>query len=191
MEKRYIGEDELIQDSFRLGVQIYQSGYRPDFVVGIWRGGSTVGIYVQECLQYLGVETDHIAIRTSYQGLPSYEKMISGETTIKAHGLQYLLENLNHDDKLLIVDDVLSSGLSIKTTLEQLKAKTKRNMPGQVRVAVPWYKPSHAQADIVPDYYVNTTDQWLVLPYELVGLERDEIYANKPGLQAILESVNQ
>jgi hypoxanthine phosphoribosyltransferase len=191
MEKKYIGEDELIQDSFRLGVNIYQSGYRPDFVVGIWRGGSTVGIYVQECLQYLGVETDHIAIRTSYQGLPSYEKMISGETSIKAHGLQYLLENLNHDDKLLIVDDVLSSGLSIKTTLEQLRVKTKRNMPKQVKVAVPWYKPSHSQTGIVPDYYINTTDQWLVLPYELVGLERAEIFANKPGLQAILESVSK
>jgi hypothetical protein len=191
MEKRYIGEDELIQDSFRLGVKIYQSGYRPDFVVGIWRGGSTVGIYVQECLQYLGVETDHIAIRTSYQGLPSYEKMISGETSIKAHGLQYLLENLNHDDKLLIVDDVLSSGLSIKTTLEQLKAKTKRNMPKQVKVAVPWYKPGYSKTDILPDYYINTTDQWLVLPYELVGLERAEIFANKPGLQAILESVSK
>jgi hypoxanthine phosphoribosyltransferase len=63
--KRYIQEQELLEDSFRLAVQIYESGYRPDFIVGVWRGGSAVGIYVQECLQYLGVKTDHIAIRTS------------------------------------------------------------------------------------------------------------------------------
>ena len=64
MQKRFIGEQELLEDSYRLAVQIHHSGFRPDFIVGVWRGGSTVGIYVQECLQYLDVETDHIAIRT-------------------------------------------------------------------------------------------------------------------------------
>mgnify|MGYP000433413233 CR=1 FL=1 len=104
MEKLYINESDLIEDSFRLGVKVFESGFKPDFIVGVWRGGSTVGIYVQECLQYLGVKTDHIAIRTSYQGLPSYQAMID-EQTIKVHGLKYLLENLNRDDKLLIVDE--------------------------------------------------------------------------------------
>ena len=68
MQKRFIAEQDLLEDSYRLAVQIFDSGFRPDFIVGVWRGGSTVGIYVQECLQYLGVETDHIAIRTSYRG---------------------------------------------------------------------------------------------------------------------------
>jgi len=86
-EKYFINEQELICDSFRLGAQIFESGYRPDFIVGIWRGGSTVGIYVQECLQYLGVKTDHISIRTSYRGLPGYQSMIDGEGTIKPHGV--------------------------------------------------------------------------------------------------------
>ena len=43
-----------------------------DFIVGLWRGGSPVGIGVQDCLEYLGVETDHIAIRTS---LHRYEQL--------------------------------------------------------------------------------------------------------------------
>jgi hypothetical protein len=30
------------------------------------------GGMVQQCLQYLGVETDHIAIRTSYRGMSDY-----------------------------------------------------------------------------------------------------------------------
>lgn len=190
MEKLYISEDALIQDSFRLGVQIFQSGYRPDFVVGIWRGGSTVGIYVQECLQHLGVETDHIAIRTSYQGLPTYQAMINDHANIKVHGLQYLLENLNHDNRLLIVDDVYSSGLSIKAVIDQLSSRAKRNLPQQIKVATPWFKPQKVQSGRVPDYYINTTDKWLVLPYELMGLSKEEIYQNKPGLQAILESVH-
>jgi len=61
--KHFISEEELLNDSYRLGVKIYNSG----FVVGLWRGGSTVGIYVQECLQHLGVKMNHIAIRTSYR----------------------------------------------------------------------------------------------------------------------------
>ena len=190
MEKLYISEDALIQDSFRLGVQIFQSGYRPDFVVGIWRGGSTVGIYVQECLQHLGVETDHIAIRTSYQGLPTYQAMINDHASIKVHGLQYLLENLNHDNRLLIVDDVYSSGLSIKAVIDQLSSRAKRNLPQQIKIATPWFKPQQVQSGRAPDYYINTTDKWLVLPYELMGLTREEIYQNKPGLQAIIESVH-
>lgn len=191
MEKHYITEDELIQDSFRLGNAIYQSGFRPDFVVGIWRGGSTVGIYVQECLQYLGIETDHIAIRTSYRGLPSYADMIDGPDNIKVHGLKYLLENLNHDDKLLIVDDVFSSGLSINAVITELSQKTKRNMPAEVRIAAPWFKPARVRTELQPDYYIHTTDKWLVLPYEMVGLDEAEIHQNKPGLKAIMESVNQ
>ena len=110
MTKKYVSEKMLIQDSFKLGMKIFESGFRPDFLVGLWRGGSSVGIYVQECLQYLGVETDHISVRTSYQGQPAYQDMIDSDQEIKVHGMQYLLENLNNDNRLLIVDDVFSSG---------------------------------------------------------------------------------
>ena len=39
VDKRFIQEQELLEDSYRLAVQIYQSGYRPDFIVGVWRTG--------------------------------------------------------------------------------------------------------------------------------------------------------
>ena len=113
MHKRFIEEQTLIEDSYRLAVQIYKSGYRPDFIVGVWRGGSTVGIYVQECLQYLGVETDHIAIRTSYRGMDDYLQKLKEGGDIRAHGLQYLFEKMNASDNLLIVDDVYSTGLML------------------------------------------------------------------------------
>ena len=56
MEKRFVEEEDLLLDAYRLGVKIYESGFRPTFIVGLWRGGSAVGIVVQECLQTLGVE---------------------------------------------------------------------------------------------------------------------------------------
>tara|TARA_B100001093_G_scaffold335675_2_gene320527 strand:+ start:854 stop:1486 length:633 start_codon:yes stop_codon:yes gene_type:complete len=190
MKKKFISETELINDSFRLAVKIFNSGFRPNFLVGLWRGGSTVGIYVQECLQHLGVKTDHISIRTSYEGAPNYQAMISSERGIGVHGLQYLLENLNYDDKLLIVDDVFSSGLSIDAVINRLSQRTKRNMPHDCRVAVPWFKPDRNCTVREPDFFISTTDDWLVLPYEMAGLSHDEILKNKPGLSSILDEID-
>ena len=190
MKKKYIREKVLIQDSFKLAIKIFNSQFKPDFLVGLWRGGSTVGIYVQECLQHLGVQTDHISIRTSYQGEPDYRDRIEKGREIRAHGLQYLLENLNHDQKLLIVDDVYGSGSSINAVIKQLSERLKKNMPSNYKVAVPWYKPSQHTSGRVPDFYVHETDEWLVLPYELVGLEPNEIANNKPGVSEILSSIS-
>ena len=189
MKKKYIREKVLIQDSFKLAIKIFNSEFKPDFLVGLWRGGSTVGIYVQECLQHLGVHTDHISIRTSYRGEPDYQERIKKGREIRVHGLQYLLENLNNDQKLLIVDDVYGSGSSVNAVIKQLSERLKKNMPSNYKVAVPWYKPSKNTSGRVPDFYVHETDEWLVLPYELVGLEPNEIANNKPGVSEILSSI--
>ena len=186
LHKQYVDEQNLIVDSFRLGREVFLSGFRSDFLVGLWRGGSTIGIYVQECLQYLGVDTDHISVRTSYRGLEHYTREIAaGE--IRVHGLQYLLENMNHENSLLIVDDVFSSGNSIEALLNTLERKTKRNLPHDIRIAVPYYKPSQNQTGRIPDYFIHTTENWLVLPYELTGLSRQELIANKPWAAEILK----
>ena len=186
MKKQFIEEQALLEDAFRLAVNIFDSGFRPDFIVGIWRGGSTVGIYVQECLQYLGVKTDHIAIRTSYRGQPSYGEMIENPESIRVHGLQYLFENLNREDKLLIVDDVLSSGYNVEAVINRLTRKCKRNMPEEVRVAVPYFKPGKNLSGREPDYFLHTTEDWLVLPYELQGLSTEEIAEYKPDLAPLI-----
>ena len=56
VKKRFIEEEQLLEETLKLAVTNFDSGFRPDFIVGIWRGGSTVGIYVQECLQFLGID---------------------------------------------------------------------------------------------------------------------------------------
>lgn len=189
-EKHYVTETELLHDAYRLGVQIAESSFQPTFIVGLWRGGSVVGIAVQECLQFLGYPTDHISIRTSYRGLNTYQQMVDNpQDEIRIHGTQYLLETLNQDDGLLIVDDVYSSGLTTSAVIARLRHRLKENMPAQVRIAVPWYKPKQNRTDNRPDFYLHTTDDWLVMPYELSGLTREEIAANKPWLIPILDSL--
>jgi len=182
MNKKYISAQELLEDSFHMASDIFDSGFRPQFIVGIWRGGTPVGIAVQEYLEYKKVETDHIAIRTSsYLGIDQQSK------EIRVHGLHYIIENVNADDSLLIVDDVFDSGRSIKAVLDQLLEKTRKNMPGTIKVACPWYKPKRNSTDIVPDFYVHETDSWLVFPHELNGLSIDEIKRGKPDLAKYLE----
>ena len=51
-KKKFIDAQELMEDSARLAVNILKSGFRPDFIVGVWRGGSPVGIVVQELLDF-------------------------------------------------------------------------------------------------------------------------------------------
>ena len=189
IKKMFIEEETLLNDAFRMGVAVFESGFAPTFIVGIWRGGSSVGIYVQECLQFLGVESDHISIRTSYAGLSEYPKSLEDPSSIRVHGLQYLLENLNATDRLLLVDDVFNSGYSIEAVLEHLQRKLRLNMPSDVRVATPYYKPERNKTGRHPDYYVHEVDDWLVLPYELQGLSTDELEASKPTAARILETL--
>ncbi len=188
--KRYINEQALLEDAYSLGVSIYNSGFRPTFIVGLWRGGSSVGIAVQECLQFLGVETDHIAVRTSYRGLSSYQQMVDNpQQEIRVHGTQYLLETLNQEDALLIVDDVYSSGLTTRAVVDRLSKRLKHNTPHDIRIATPWYKPSHNRTDTKPDFFLHTTEDWLVMPYEMAGLTHEEIKQHKPFLMPILSDM--
>lgn len=189
--KHYLDEAELIRDAFRLGVQIYESGFRPNFIVGLWRGGSTVGIYVQECLQTLGVKTDHTALRTSYQGMTRYADMVAApQSRIRVHGTQYLLENLNADDRLLIVDDAFGTGHSLAAVLERLNRHLKRNMPTDTRLATLYERPSANQTGLRPDYSLHQSEDWLVFPYEMNGLSRVEIDTHKSYLTPILDGIN-
>lgn len=186
MKRTFIAANDLLLDSFRLAVDIRRSGFRPDYLVGLWRGGSAVGIAVQEGLEYFGIDTDHIAVRTSYRGRESYEQMVDKADTIEVHGLDYLLDNVCAEHSLLIVDDVYSSGASVAAVIRRLSDKTRRNLPQDIRIATVWYRPTDRTIR-VPDYYIHETKDWLVLPYELSGLTLDELRAHKAEIAPVVD----
>ena len=180
-EKRYLDAQELLEDSFRLAAQVIASGFRPSIMIAIWRGGAPVGIAVQELLAYRGIETDHIAIRTSsYTGIDGR----SGE--IRIHGMNYLIKKVRHDDRLLIVDDVFDTGSTIDAVVNHLEEKARLNTPRDVRVAVPYFKPSRNLTDRVPDYYLHETEDWLKYPHSLEGLTPEEVARHRPALYQII-----
>jgi len=184
VEKKYIQAQELLEDSFRLGIQILKDKFKPNFIVGVWRGGTPVGIAVQELLDYFGIKTDHISIRTS-----AYEAINQRSKQIIVHGMGYIIENVNSEDSLLIVDDVFDSGLSVEAVLDTLRERSRKNIPHDIRIAVVYYKPANNGTGRVPDYYLYRIDKWLVFPHELKGLTREEIFTNKPGVRELIEGV--
>ncbi len=186
MDKYYISAQELLEDSFRLAAKVFDDGFRPDFIIGVWRGGAPIGIAVQEYFDFKNIETDHIAIRTSsYYGINQQNK------EIRVHGLHYIIENANASDSLLIVDDVFDSGRSVEALIANIKQLSRLNMPTDIRIACPWYKPKKSKVAIVPDYYLHETDKWLVFPHELLGLTTDEIRDSKSDLRDIIHQFTE
>ena len=174
-DKIFISAESLLRDSMELGLRIVRSGFRPTFLVAIWRGGAPIGITVQEVLEYNGVECDHISIRTSsYTGIDKQNK------TVRVHAIDYLVSSLSAEDSLLLIDDVFDSGRSLDAIMADLKRRCRRNLPEQIRIATVYYKPLRNLSVLQPDFYVRSTDQWLVFPHEVQGLTREEILANKP-----------
>ena len=183
MEKLFIKANQLLEDSFNLAWKIYESGYKPNYIIGVWRGGAPVGIAVQEFLSVLGIKSDHIAIRTSY-----YSSMGERNNSVQVYGLSYLIKKLESEDSLLIVDDVFDTGKSIDQIIEDLKTACKKNTP-EIRIATPFFKPSQNKTERKPDYYLHETDKWLVFPHELEGLSSEEIIKNKPELRDLLDKI--
>ena len=180
MQKTYITAQQLLESSFRLAHQIFEDGFRPQFIVGIWRGGSPIGIAVQEYYEYRGFSTDHISVRTSsYYGINQQAK------EIRVHGLHYLIENADAEDGILIVDDVFDSGRSMDALIREIKKQSRLNTPQDIRVACTWYKPAKRSVELTPDYFIHQSDEWLVFPHELHGLDRDEIVNGKTDLAQI------
>lgn len=174
-EKVFISAESLLRDSIELAMRIVRSGFRPTFLAAVWRGGAPVGIAVQEALEYHGIQTDHIAIRTSsYTGIDQQSKVV------RVHAMNYLVSRLSFEDQLLIIDDVFDSGRSLEAVIAELRRRCRRNLAGEIRIATVYYKPDRNRSSIKPDYFVRATNSWLVFPHELQGLTREEILEHKP-----------
>ena len=185
MDKVYISAQQLLEDSFELAIKVYESGFRPNYIVGVWRGGAPVGIAVQELLHVFDVKSDHIAIRTS-----SYSAIGERDKKVKVHGLTYLIKRLESEDSLLIVDDVHDSGLSINQTILDITRACKKNTP-EIRIATPYYKPKNNQTDRIPDYFVHESSDWLVFPHEVDGISTEEIRQHRPELSRFADKIDE
>jgi hypothetical protein len=184
MSKVYLTAQGLLNDSFALAKQVLDSGFKPTFIIAVWRGGAPIGIAVQEYLEYHDIQTNHIAIRTaSYSGIDNQAR------EVKVFGLNYLVKHVQHHDRLLIVDDVFDTGRSVEAIINELRSRARLNTPEQIRIAVPYYKPSRRQVELEPDYVIHETTNWLKYPHSLEGLSHEEMQAHRPEIYEILKDL--
>jgi hypothetical protein len=183
MEKRFVGAAELLADSFRLARRIFESGFRPELLLGVWRGGTPVAIAVHEYLARRGFNCEHLPIKSA-----SYRAPDQRDGSVRVAGIETVVAALGRGTSLLIVDDVFDTGLSLKELRRCLQDGAPPHALREIRTACPWYKPSRNRSGMVPDYYLHETDAWLVFPHELAGLSSAEL-RQKPDLAALVDDL--
>lgn len=186
--KIYITPEQLRDDSYLLADTVIRDNFHPEFLVALWRGGTPVGIGVQEYLHYFGFKTDHIAIRTSSYG----DDTVSKE--VRVHGLDYLVERVLPRTPLLIVDDIFDTGKSVQAVINSIRDKARFNTPEDIRLATVYYKPEKNQTRLKPNYCIRELpgDPWLVFPHELVGLDAAEIVRAKgTGVSELMQGTQR
>ena len=162
----HIDPDELVLDSFRLGKAVFESGFRPKHMISVWRGGTPIGLGVDAYFRFQGQQVHHTSIATqSYTGIGEH-------TDVVVKGLEHLTRSVCPEDGLLIIDDVYETGETIRSIVESLKARARRNTPKDIRVATVHRKQEKHTFTGLPLTYLYDIpgDVWIDYPHELADL---------------------
>ncbi|KAB8314057.1 phosphoribosyltransferase [Tolypothrix campylonemoides VB511288] len=154
MPDLYVSWSDYHQKIEQLAAQIYESGWKFNQIVCLARGGLRVG----DILSRIYKQPLAILATSSYSGSGKQER---GNLTFSRH-LTMTTENLG--SHILLVDDLVDSGVTLKETLPWLKEYSDSPIE-EIRTAVIWYK---ACSVIAPDYYVDylLDNPWIHQPFE-------------------------
>ena len=188
MHKHYLTAESMQVDAVCLAQRVVEYPLRPTFVLGLWRGGAGLAAGVSEALLWGGCPVRHDCVRTELYQAP-------GKTAaqVQIGPLDGLINRLQPADHLLLVDDVWDSGRSItalRAALEQALG-TAGLPPLALHTAVAWFKPACNQTAQQPDIYLHTTEDWLVFPHELIGLDMADITDNRANLAEPLAALRR
>jgi len=151
---KLVSWDEIVEWSLGLGKVIESSGWTPDMVVAVARGG-----YVPARLlcDYLGV-TDLVSLQSQHwveAAKAAQKAIIRNAYSIEARGL-----------KVLVVDDIVDTGETLALARDFIRAEWK---PEDVRTAaLQWISPI---AKFKPDYYYIEVKDWTWFQYPWTRLE--------------------
>ena len=175
--KTYLSANDYLRDSFLLARKILDSGWVPDDLIVLWRGGAPVGIAVHEFLHYHGLRPRHRTLKCrSYTGIHAQTAEVALEGADEVFGA------VVKGSHVLIVDDVFDSGNTARAVLERLAP-----YGVDARFAAVYWKPSQNKTHLKPDFHVRLTEDWIVFPHELDGLTPDEVNAKDPFIYDLLK----
>lgn len=179
-EKRYIGAESYQRDCWRLAESVRKGGWRPDFILGLWRGGAPVAIAIHEFFKVTGWDVQHVPLKcSSYTGIGEND----GEVVF-THG-DIVFGMFRTGDRVLVVDDVFDTGKTAEAVRRRMDL-----LGVDVRVAcVYWKKEKNLTAE-KPDYCVKDLGgDWIVFPHEIDGLSSEEIARKDPVLAELVAGV--
>ena len=133
---------------FYLYEKIKTTGYVPDIIVGIARGGWIPARLLADF--YNIKDTANIKVEAyEFIAETDVEAKITQDINIQVKG-----------KKILIVDDIADSGSSLKVVWDDLTKKGVKD----ITAATLFYKPSSI---ITPQHYISETNDWVVFPWEI------------------------
>lgn len=177
--RQVLDADEYLVDCFRLARMIWEDGYRPDFLIALWRGGAPPGIAIQEYFRYRGHDPYHTAIRTQ-----SMEGVREGNG-FDIKGLEHVIDAVCAEDRLLFVDDLFDTGRTMYEVREYLRRRARRNTP-EIRVAAVYFRPRRRRFLVGPDYHLHETERRPLFPHRLTEIEEKHLRETDPELAAAI-----
>ena len=176
-DKHYLSADEYLRDVWRLAAAVKKSGWKPDIMIALWRGGAPVGVAMHEYFKVTGWSLQHIPLKcASYAGIGENPGVV--EFT---HG-DIVFGMLRKGDKVLVVDDVFDTGKTAAAVKSRIDAAGV-----EMRMACVYWKPNKNITNLKPDYFVKDVGlDWIVFPHEIEGLNKEEIVAKDPFLANLM-----
>lgn len=157
--------------SLMLTKKVIESGYLPDVLVGILRGGYIIARIVADILN---VEELGVVEVKFYKSI--------GERAERPVITQPLILDVR-DKNVLIVDDVVDSGRTLEIVSQQVRLRGAKN----VKSAALFVKP---RSIINPDYYVIKTTKWVLFPWEICELFREYNVSDLKGAFELIKRMN-
>lgn len=139
--------EQMGESTFHLAQEIIESGEKFDRVVALAKGGWT---WARTLMDYLAIDEISSVRFKSYQGVNE-----ASEPQL----IQPLVDSI-HGQKILLFDEVIDTGVTIKKASEYLKMMG----ANKITIASLCYKPHSC---VKPSFYAFTTDAWVVFPHEI------------------------
>jgi len=128
--------------------QVRCSGYKPDLLVAVSRGGWIPGRVLSDLLENPNIATIKVEYYVDIYKTHTKPK-ITQPLSIEVKG-----------KKILLIDDIADSGKSLKLVKEHLAEQG----AAEVKICTLYYKP---WSILTPDFFVRRTDAWVCFPHEI------------------------
>jgi hypoxanthine phosphoribosyltransferase len=147
LDFKFLSWNQIYGLLLKLAEAVQKSGFEPDVIVGVSRGGWIPARIMSDLL-----ESSKLANVT-------VEFYVGVAETKREPTLTQPVSVSVKDKKVLVVDDVADTGESLKLVNEHLK----KQGASEIKIATIYYKP---WSITVPNYYEKETRCWLVFPWE-------------------------